>query len=193
MGHELKPTPPIRNHMVLQFLTGLVCGCVSGIWLMGKYPQGLTQLGKLQHVFERETLKKKDACWSPRLHSWWQTVRFVSEVLWTEIEQYLCGTCVAIPGTNHYKLTFTLENRLYHLVVRPVRGPRQTSFLFASTVDDGSFQSLTEHIVPYVYGLQSIVRPLTARTLGFVHPVTRYGDEDDVRTLGLDEPLMELE
>lgn len=176
--------------MVFQLLAGLICGCASGIWFMSKHPESLSQIQRLQRVFEVENQKRKEAYWSPWARSWWQTVQFVGEVMWTSLEQYLCGTCVAIPGTSHYRITFTLENRLYRLLVRPVRGPRQTAYLFASTMNDGSLESLTEHVVPYAYGLQSIVRPLTARALGFSRPVTRFGEDDDVHTLGVDESLL---
>lgn len=176
--------------MFLPFIIGLVCGGLGGVALARFAPEGLTRIQTLQRVFYEENLKKHIR--TPRIQSWLQTGRFLKDLLWTELEQYFYGTCVHIPDTPYYRLTFTMENRLYRLLVRPVRGPRATEYLYSSTLEDGTFVSLTEEVVPHLYGVRSVVQPLTSKHLGFKYPVTRYSKnvgDYHMTTLGPNEPL----
>jgi hypothetical protein len=110
--------------------------------------------------------------------SWLETGKFFATFLYTEVEQWLTGSCTPHLDTNLYRVAFTIQNKLYYVLVRPELGPG-----LETTFHDSEGNDLTLKIAPFLRGTASIISDLTPQLLLGTSEAIQCNHDDLVRHL----------
>lgn len=116
--------------------------------------------------------------------SWIETFKFYCEQIYIRIEQSIQKNCVKV-GKNVYQISYVIDNRLYKILVSPIRGPHDINEVKAVTTDDNEVE-ITNDFLSFMDGLKSTTF-ITPEKLGykFIYvkdnysekPITFYSDE----------------
>jgi hypothetical protein len=118
--------------------------------------------------------------------SWLETGKFVGEMVVLYVDQWLRRTCQPYRD-GLYRIRFVIDEKLYALLVRPVRGPDE--FM---VVDEETDTDLSEQWQPFLRGQRSVVTKLTPQLIGTARVVrlTSIREPDLTRLVESDEPII---
>lgn len=97
-------------------------------------------------------------------------------------EQALRKNCIKI-DSNRYQLSFFIENKLYKLIIKPIRGP-----LPSVQVVDNNEIDITATVLSFVNGYKSVQRP-TPIKMGYNVLTIYENDGDSMLSLHDEEDL----
>jgi hypothetical protein len=105
--------------------------------------------------------------------SWLETAKFVAEMGVLYADQWFRRTCQPYRD-GLYRVRFTIDEKLYALLVRPVRGPDEYI-----VNDEDNDTDVSEHWQPFLRGQRAVITALTPKLVG---------DAKIVRLVSIREP-----
>lgn len=88
-----------------------------------------------------------------------ETMKFLFDLSLLRIEQEWSRTCTMVDA-NLFRVRFTIQQKRYAILVRPVRGPTR-----GAQFKNPDGEDLSEIIEPYVLGARAIISPVTPEML----------------------------
>ena len=128
----------------MNFLLGIACGVACSIFI--SYISKNIKIDDIKSVHEAIEMIHKN---QPNVISnWMETFKFFYEQIVLTIEQKIRKSCIKID--NNYHISFIIENKVYKLIIKPIRGPDNIIRITNENEED-----ITNRLIPYIHGIKS--------------------------------------
>jgi len=171
----------------------LSIGVSLGIFIGYTFREDIQSIFEVREVFEQDKSLRNTVlpgCVAPLLPdgwlSWLETAKFVGDMVVLYVDQWLRRTCQPYRD-GLYQIRFTIDEKLYALLVRPVRGPDEYA-----VVDEEKNREVSEVWQPFLRGQRAVLTPLTPKLVGnakVIRLVSIY-DPELSRIVESDEPVI---
>lgn len=171
----------------------LSIGISLGVYIGYRFHEDIQGIFEVHEVFDKDkslrntVLPPSLATYLPAAWlSWLETAKFVGEMLVLYADQWFRRTCQPYRD-GLYQIRFIIDEKLYALLVRPVRGPDKYMVL-----DEDQAQDVSELWQPFLRGQQGVITKLTPKMIGDAKILRMTSIDDDVltRIIQSDEPII---
>lgn len=171
----------------------LSIGISLGIYIGYQFHEDIQGIFEVHEVFEKDkslrntVLPKAIASYLPKgWLSWLETAKFAGEIAVLYVDQWLRQTCQPYRD-GLYQIRFIIDEKLYALLVRPVRGPDQYMVL-----DEDRQENVSEQWQPFLRGQRGVITKLTPKLVGEAKTIRLMSltDCDLSQVIDSDEPII---